>query len=134
VPPGTRSAAIEVRGSWLRYVEVGAGDPVLFLHGNPTSSFLWRNIIGGVARSGRRCIALDLIGMGGSGMPELDYRWCRPSQDRPALTRSPCRRRASAQRVACADVVGGGGPAGFDDRGMAKVLPSGSLSTGRTAP
>lgn len=65
---------MEVRGSWLRYVEVGDGDPVLFLHGNPTSSYLWRNVIGEVARAGRRCIALDLIGMGGSGKPALDYR------------------------------------------------------------
>ncbi|GAB3940793.1 haloalkane dehalogenase [Kribbella albertanoniae] len=69
-----RSATVEVQGSWLQYVEVGAGDPVLFLHGNPTSSYLWRNVIGAVARAGRRCIALDLIGMGGSGKPTLDYR------------------------------------------------------------
>lgn len=68
------SARIDLHGSWLHYVEVGAGEPVLFLHGNPTSSFLWRNIIGEVARSGRRCIALDLIGMGGSGKPDLEYR------------------------------------------------------------
>ncbi|GAA1709807.1 haloalkane dehalogenase [Kribbella yunnanensis] len=69
-----RSATVEVRGSWLHYVEVGAGDPVLFLHGNPTSSYLWRNVIDEVARAGWRCIALDLIGMGGSGKPILDYR------------------------------------------------------------
>ena len=68
------SAKLEVRGSWLHYIEVGAGDPVLFLHGNPTSSFLWRNVVGEVARAGWRCIALDLIGMGGSGKPDLDYR------------------------------------------------------------
>lgn len=68
------SAMVEVRGSWLHYLEVGGGDPVLFLHGNPTSSFLWRNVIGRVARVGRRCIALDLIGMGASGKPDLEYR------------------------------------------------------------
>jgi len=72
-PPVT-SAMIEVRGSWLHYLEVGEGDPVLFLHGNPTSSFLWRNVIDQVARAGRRCIALDLIGMGESGKPDLEYR------------------------------------------------------------
>ncbi|WP_328988558.1 haloalkane dehalogenase [Kribbella sp. NBC_01245] len=65
---------IEVEDSWLQYVEVGAGDPVLFLHGNPTSSYLWRNVVGEVAEAGWRCIALDLIGMGGSGKPELEYR------------------------------------------------------------
>jgi len=68
------SARIDIRDSWLQYVEVGSGDPVLFLHGNPTSSFLWRNVIGQVARAGWRCIALDLIGMGGSGQPESAYR------------------------------------------------------------
>ncbi|MFF1819067.1 haloalkane dehalogenase [Kribbella sp. NPDC058245] len=69
-----KSARVEVLGSWLQYVEVGAGDPVLFLHGNPTSSYLWRKVVGAVARTGRRCIALDLIGMGDSGKPAIDYR------------------------------------------------------------
>jgi haloalkane dehalogenase len=68
------SAKLELNGTWLHYQEVGTGDPVLFLHGNPTSSFLWRNVIGDVAQAGWRCIALDLIGMGGSGKPDLDYR------------------------------------------------------------
>ena len=49
----------------MAYVDIGSGDPVIFLHGNPTSSFLWRNIVGPL--SGRaRCIAPDLIGMGDS--------------------------------------------------------------------
>ena len=50
----------------MAYIEAGTGDPVVFLHGNPTSSYLWRNVIPhveGVAR----CIAPDLIGMGGFG-------------------------------------------------------------------
>ena len=55
----------EVLGSEMAYVEVGAGDPIVFLHGNPTSSFLWRNIIPHLAAEGR-CIAPDLIGMGDS--------------------------------------------------------------------
>ncbi len=67
-------ATIEVLDSWLHYVEVGQGDPVLFLHGNPTSSYLWRNVVDQVAATGRRCLALDLIGMGRSGKPNLDYR------------------------------------------------------------
>jgi haloalkane dehalogenase len=56
---------IDVLDSTMAYVEVGEGDPVLFLHGNPTSSFLWRNVIPHVAHLGR-CIAPDLIGMGDS--------------------------------------------------------------------
>ncbi|RBY77644.1 haloalkane dehalogenase [Geodermatophilus sp. TF02-6] len=49
----------------MAYVEVGEGDPIVFLHGNPTSSYLWRNVIPHVARLGR-CLAPDLIGMGES--------------------------------------------------------------------
>ena len=54
-----------VLGKQMAYVEVGAGDPVVFLHGNPTSSFLWRNVIPHLEKQGR-CIAPDLIGMGDS--------------------------------------------------------------------
>jgi haloalkane dehalogenase len=50
----------------LAYVDTGAGDPVVFLHGNPTSSYLWRNVIPHVAGAGR-CLAPDLVGMGDSG-------------------------------------------------------------------
>jgi len=50
-------------------VEVGAGDPIVFLHGNPTSSYLWRNVMPHVEPLGR-CLAPDLIGMGGSGPAE----------------------------------------------------------------
>ncbi len=49
----------------MAYYEVGAGDPILFLHGNPTSSYLWRNVIPHVQHLGR-CIAPDMIGMGDS--------------------------------------------------------------------
>ena len=56
---------IDVRGSKMAYVEVGEGDPIVFLHGNPTSSYLWRNVIPHVEKLGR-CIAPDLIGMGDS--------------------------------------------------------------------
>ena len=62
----------EVHGSQIHYVEEGNGDPVLFLHGNPTSSYLWRNIIPHV-QSHARCIAMDLIGMGKSDKPDIDY-------------------------------------------------------------
>ncbi|MEA3511442.1 MAG: alpha/beta fold hydrolase, partial [Actinomycetota bacterium] len=66
---------IEVLGSEMAYVDVGEGDPIVFLHGNPTSSFLWRNVIPHVSGSGR-CIAPDLIGMGDSDkVPGLEYRF-----------------------------------------------------------
>jgi len=54
-----------VLGKTMAYVEIGAGDPILFLHGNPTSSYLWRNVMPHLAELGR-CIAPDLIGMGDS--------------------------------------------------------------------
>ncbi|MDI3251463.1 MULTISPECIES: haloalkane dehalogenase [unclassified Pseudomonas] len=50
----------------MSYVDVGAGDPIVFLHGNPTWSYLWRNIIPHVLPHGR-CLAPDLVGMGLSG-------------------------------------------------------------------
>lgn len=56
---------IEVNGRSMAYVEMGAGDPVVFLHGNPTSSYLWRNIMPHLSDRAR-CIAPDLIGMGDS--------------------------------------------------------------------
>lgn len=54
-----------VKGYDMRYIEVGEGEPILFLHGNPTSSYLWRDIIPHCESLGR-CIAPDLIGMGDS--------------------------------------------------------------------
>jgi haloalkane dehalogenase len=56
---------VSVRGRQMAYVEVGSGDPIVFLHGNPTSSFLWRDVMPHCAALGR-CIAPDLIGMGDS--------------------------------------------------------------------
>ncbi len=56
---------LSVLGRRMAYVEVGEGDPILFLHGNPTSSYLWRNVIPHLADQGR-CLAPDLIGMGAS--------------------------------------------------------------------
>ena len=68
------SKYIEVHGSKMHYIDEGAGDPILFLHGNPTSSYLWRNIIPYLVPHGR-CIALDLIGMGKSDKPDIEYRF-----------------------------------------------------------
>lgn len=56
---------VTVNGKQMTYVEMGEGDPVVFLHGNPTSSYLWRNVMPHVKHLGR-CLAPDLIGMGGS--------------------------------------------------------------------
>lgn len=56
---------VEVLGKQMAYVEMGEGDPIVFQHGNPTSSYLWRNVMPHVEHLGR-CIALDLIGMGDS--------------------------------------------------------------------
>ncbi len=63
----------KVEGSIMHYVEEGSGDPILFLHGNPTSSYLWRNVIPEVKGMGR-AIAPDLIGMGKSEKPRIPYR------------------------------------------------------------
>ena len=56
---------VEVLGKQMTYIEMGEGDPIVFQHGNPTSSYLWRNVMPHVEDLGR-CIALDLVGMGDS--------------------------------------------------------------------
>jgi haloalkane dehalogenase len=62
-------------GIELSYVDTGNGDPIVFLHGNPTSSYLWRNIIPHLTSAGR-CLAPDLMGMGESGSsPNDSYRF-----------------------------------------------------------
>lgn len=66
---------IPVLESEMAYVDVGEGDPIVFLHGNPTSSYLWRNIMP-YCQSLGRCLAPDLIGMGESGKnPSGSYRF-----------------------------------------------------------
>ena len=69
-----KSNYVDVHGSKMHYIDEGSGDQLLFLHGNPTSSYLWRNIIPHLASLGR-CIAPDLIGMGKSDKPDLKYRF-----------------------------------------------------------
>ncbi|MEM6636014.1 MAG: haloalkane dehalogenase [Pseudomonadota bacterium] len=63
----------DILGHSMAYVDEGAGAPVVFLHGNPTSSYLWRNVL--PAARGFRAIAPDLIGMGDSAQPDLSYRY-----------------------------------------------------------
>ncbi len=69
-----RRHRIAIGGTEMSYVDTGGGDPIVFLHGNPTSSYLWRNVIPHVESLGR-CYAPDLIGMGESGAsPDVSYR------------------------------------------------------------
>lgn len=70
--PRTR---VEVLGTHMSHVDTGDGEPVVFLHGNPTSSYLWRNVIPHLADT-NRCLAPDLVGMGASGpAPDGAYRF-----------------------------------------------------------
>lgn len=66
------SRFVKVLDSNMHYIEAGEGDPILFLHGVPTSSYVWRNIIPHLVPLGR-CIAPDLIGFGKSDKPDIAY-------------------------------------------------------------
>jgi haloalkane dehalogenase len=66
---------VKVLDTEMVYVERGGGDPIVFLHGNPTSSYLWRHVIPHLETHGR-CLAPDLVGMGASGpAPAGSYRF-----------------------------------------------------------
>jgi haloalkane dehalogenase len=66
---------ISVLDTNMAYIDVGEGEPIVFLHGNPTPSYLWRNIIPRVLPLGR-CLAPDYVGMGNSGpAPNASYRF-----------------------------------------------------------
>jgi pimeloyl-ACP methyl ester carboxylesterase len=67
-----RSRYADLFGSKIHYIEEGSGRAFLFLHGNPTWSYLWRNVIPPIAERGR-CIAPDLIGFGRSDRPDIGY-------------------------------------------------------------
>lgn len=79
-PPLPRSAPlptshqVPVLDSFMAYREAGTGSPIVFLHGNPTSSHVWREVIPRLS-SRHRCLAPDLIGMGDSGKPDISYRF-----------------------------------------------------------
>ncbi len=66
------SKYIDVKGSKIHYIDEGKGDPILFIHGNPTSAYIWRNIIPYVTNNAR-AIAVDLIGFGKSDKPDINY-------------------------------------------------------------
>lgn len=69
-----RKQKLEVdEGLQMAYVDEGEGPTVVLLHGNPTSSYLWRNVIPPLVAAGARCVAPDLIGMGDSDrLPDSD--------------------------------------------------------------
>lgn len=83
---------IAVLDSTMSYLEEGDGNVVLFLHGNPSAAYLWRNVIPHVSGS-HRAIALDLIGMGHSGKTGNRIYLCRSC----ALSRWLCRGDGSEQ-------------------------------------
>src|SRR5262249_46157525 len=70
---------VSVLDSTMHYEETGTADPIVLLHGNPTSSFLWRKVIPALAGEGR-VLAPDLVGMGRSGKPEIRYRFADPTR------------------------------------------------------
>lgn len=78
MPPDVTLPQVSVLNTTMAYREAGSVAPgrpdVLFLHGNPTSSFIWRNILPQVATMAR-CLAPDLVGYGQSGKPECQYRF-----------------------------------------------------------
>lgn len=65
---------VDVFGSRMHYIEQGTGEPIVFIHGNPTWSYLWRNVLPYLVPYGR-CIAVDLIGYGRSDKPQIEYKW-----------------------------------------------------------
>ncbi len=72
---GHHRERVLVNSTEMSFVDVGEGEPVVFLHGNPTWSYLWRNVIPHLADR-RRCLAPDLVGMGQSGpAPDGRYRF-----------------------------------------------------------
>ncbi|WP_324196854.1 haloalkane dehalogenase [Nocardia cyriacigeorgica] len=64
-------ATTTVLDSHMSYVDIGAGTPLVFLHGNPSSSHMWRNVLPHMPAG--RLLAPDLIGMGASGKPDIGY-------------------------------------------------------------
>lgn len=72
--PLTQVRSVPVLDSFMSFSETGMGTAIVFLHGNPLSSRVWRGVLPAVAPRGR-CLAPDLIGMGDSGKPAIAYRF-----------------------------------------------------------
>ena len=89
------SRYVKVKGHNVHYIEEGAGQPVLFIHGNPTSSYVYRNVIPAVAEAtNRRCVAIDLLGFGKSDKPGQSTSVTIPNRVRRLK-----RRRATTRRM-----------------------------------
>ena len=73
-PPTDTARRLQVLDSFMTFRELGAGPTVVFLHGNPTYSRVWRDVMPHTAEHAR-CLAPDLIGMGDSGKPDIPYRF-----------------------------------------------------------
>lgn len=69
LPAGILRKTLEIEGHTIHYLEKGRGIPVFLMHGNPTWSFIYRNIISGLNSESFRCIAPDLVGLGFSSKP-----------------------------------------------------------------
>src|ERR671916_778367 len=66
---------LRARGALVHYVDEGGGTPILMVHGNPTWSFLYRDVIRGLSGNGFRCVALDLPGFGlSTAAPGYSFR------------------------------------------------------------
>ena len=119
---------LQVNGKTMAYVEIGDGDPIVFQHGNPTSSYLWRNVIPHLADQGR-CIAVDLIGMGDSdkldnvGPDSYQYKEHPPSGLTHYLTESwvigHCRKPSFNCLSSAAESLGMDGEIGAIAAGLA---------------
>jgi hypothetical protein len=113
---------IAVLDSAIHYQDTGAGSAVIFLHGSPGSSHLWRNVMPRVG-SGRR-LAPDLIGMGQSGKPDIAYRFADHARYLDAwfdaLGRRTGNRRLRSSRPPCPR----GPPAGDRRRGQSMDRPT----------
>ena len=80
-----KRSSVTVKGATMTYAEAGAGPPIRLLHGNPTSSYIWRNVIPHLAGLGH-CVAPDLIGMGGSDkLPDSGPQRYRYAEQRDYL-------------------------------------------------
>jgi haloalkane dehalogenase len=79
------SSYLEFDGLRLAHLDVGEGPPVVFFHGEPTWSFLWRKVIPPVRDAGYRCLAPDLLGFGRSDKP-IDFEWYSYDRHTEAVT------------------------------------------------
>jgi pimeloyl-ACP methyl ester carboxylesterase len=114
-------------GPRLHYLDEGSGRPLLFVHGNPTWSFYWRNLVSGLSDQWR-CVAVDHVGCGLSDKPQklrlLPVATCR-EPGRPGRKVGLARGDARGPRLGGSDWIGGGYAT------PRAVLPGGAVQHGR---